>query len=179
MKKQETKRKSRTRQLEDELQEKESQFKDCHERYLRALADLDNFKKRMMREKEEYMKYANETLIKALLSVLDNFERAIDASKISNEFQAFHKGVEMIYGQLKEILEAEGLRQFSSLGEPFDPEKHEAVVALESNDHPPNTVVDEMEKGYTLKERVIRPAKVAVSKNMEKEVDEDAESDRN
>lgn len=179
MKEEKKKKKSKTARLEEELERVKTELKDYRERYLRALADLDNFKKRMIKEKQEYIEFANENLIKSLLSVLDNFERAIDSAKITNEFQPFYKGIELIYQELKKILEKEGLKEFSSLGEEFNPQKHEAVVALESDDHPPNIIVDELQKGYILKDRIIRPAKVAVSKNKEKEVEEDAQSNRN
>lgn len=179
MKEEKPKRKSKTARLEEELETTKTELKDYHERYLRVLADSENFKKRLIKEKQEYIDYANANFIKVLLSVLDNFERAIESAKTTHEFEPFYKGVELIYNELKGILEKEGLQSISALGEEFNPEKHEAVVALESDKHPPNIIVDELEKGYVLKDRIIRPAKVAVSKNKEKEVEEDAQSDRN
>lgn len=179
MQEEKKKRRSKTARLEEELETVRADLKDYHERYMRALADLENFKKRTIKEKQEYIQYANADLIRSFLSVLDNFERAIESGKITNEFEPFYKGVRMIYDELKRVLEREGLQQLSALGEEFNPEKHEAVVALESDDHPPNTIVDELQKGYVLKDRIIRPAKVAVSKNRKKEVEEDAQSNRN
>lgn len=173
------KRGTKASKLEKELKTVRTELKDYRERYLRALADLENYKKRIVREKQEYVEYANANLIRSVLTVLDNFERALDSGKIGSEFQPFYKGVEMIYENLKDVLGREGLQQFSSLGEEFNPERHEAVVALESEAHPANIIVDEIEKGYILRDRIIRPAKVAVSKDKKKEVEEDAQSDRN
>jgi molecular chaperone GrpE len=172
------KRKSTKAKLEKELETVKTDLKDYHERYMRALADLENFKKRTAKERQEYTEYATTNLVRAFLGVLDNFERAIESGKIASEFEPFYQGVKMIYDELKRILEGEGLKQFTALGEEFNPEMHEAVVALESDD-PPNVIVDELQKGYIFKDRIIRPAKVAVSKNRKKEVEEDAESNRN
>jgi len=171
------KRKSKTARLEEQLEAARADLKDYHERYMRALADLENFKKRTAKERQEYVQYATANLIRSFLCVLDNFERAIECGRITSEFEPFYKGVKMIYDEFKKILEGEGLKQFSALGEEFNPEKHEAVVALESDD-PPNMIVDELQKGYVFKDRIIRPAKVAVSKNRKKEVEEDAQSNR-
>lgn len=165
------KRESKTARLEEELKAAKAEAEDYRERYLRALADLDNFRKRMIRDKQEYVEYANANLIRALLGVLDNFERALGSAETVSEIGPFHEGVKMIYDELKKILEKEGLQSVSALGEEFDPQKHEAVVALDSDEHPPNTVVDELEKGYVFKDRIMRPTKVAVSKDKKKEVD--------
>ncbi len=158
------KKKSKTSLLKEKLQKKEEEVKDFYDKYLRALAELENYKKRVEKEKEEFWRYANEQLVHDLLPILDNFERALDSGKDSKEFEGFYQGVGLIYRQLKEALEKEGLEGFSSKGEVFDPSKHEAVGVLESEDCPPDTVLEEMQKGYYLKERLLRPARVMVSK---------------
>jgi molecular chaperone GrpE len=162
-------------QLRSELRKVNEQAKDCDDKYLRALAELDNQRKRSMREKEELQKYANERLILEILPVIDNFERAIDAGKQADNVAQMVDGVKMILKQLREILEKEGVAPFESLGEKFDPYKHEALLAIESKEHEPYTVLEEIQKGYTMKDRVIRPAKVTVSKKEEEKKEDDAD----
>jgi molecular chaperone GrpE len=162
-------------QLRSELRKVNEQAKDCDDKYLRALAELDNQRKRSMREKEELQKYANERLILEILPVIDNFERAIDAGKQADNVAQMVDGVRMILKQLREILEKEGVAPFESLGEKFDPYKHEALLAIESKEHEPYTVLEEIQKGYTMKDRVIRPAKVTVSKKEEEKKEDDAD----
>ncbi|HWJ03893.1 MAG TPA: nucleotide exchange factor GrpE [Verrucomicrobiae bacterium] len=135
--------------------------------YLRRLqslqADYDNFRKRTQREKEELAKYAAEKLIKELLPVLDNMERGLAASRQSQDFEGLAKGVEMTFRQLTSLLEKEGLTPIESVGTEFDPTKHEAVMHVEAEGFAPNSVVDELQKGYYLKEKVLRPSMVRVS----------------
>lgn len=160
-------------QLRAELRKVAEQAKDSDDKYLRALADLDNQRKRAIREKEELRKYANERLILEILPVIDNFELAIEAGEKTESAEQMVDGVKMILKQLREILEKEGVSSFESIGEKFDPYKHEALLAIESAEHDPYTVLEEIQKGYTMKERVIRPAKVTVSKkDLEKKEDD-------
>jgi molecular chaperone GrpE len=133
----------------------------------------------MIRDREQYTAYANADLISSLLSVLDNFERALDSGKSVNDAESFYRGVEMIYEELRSVLGRQGLEQLVALGQEFNPERHEAVVAVESDSHPPNVVIEEIQKGYILKDRVIRPSRVAVSKSRSKEVGDNGESNRN
>ncbi len=136
--------------------------------YLRRLqqlqAEYDNFRKRTIREKEELAKYATEKIIIELLPVLDNFERGLAASKKSQDFDSLVVGVEMIRRQLTGALEKEGLVPIEAAGQEFDPNKHEAVMHVESDEHPPNTVVEELQKGYCLRDKVVRPSMVKVCK---------------
>ncbi len=138
------------------------------DKYLRALADLDNSRKRMAKEYLEKENEANRNLIAKLLPVLDNLERALaqaEKSDCANEScKNFVQGVEMIDGQFRKLLEAEGLKHFNSKGEEFDPQRHEAILAIETDRHPPNTVMDEVEKGFLFNNKVLRPARVTVSK---------------
>lgn len=145
------------------IAELESQVEEYRQRLLRAQADFDNYRRRTQREKEETAKYASMDLISRLLPVLDNFERAVVASQDSGDFKALAKGVDMIHRQLLQLLEQEGLKPMETVGQPFNPEFHEAVMRVESDEHEEGTVVEELQRGYILKDRVIRPAMVKVS----------------
>jgi len=145
------------------IAELEGQLEEYRNRLLRAQADFDNYRRRTQREKEEMAKYASAEIITKLLPVLDNFERAIGASKGSGDFEALAKGVDMIHRQLLQLLEQEGLKPMETVGQPFNPEYHEAVMRVESDEHEEGTVVEELQRGYILKDRVIRPAMVKVS----------------
>jgi len=131
--------------------------------YLRA--DLDNYKKRATRERDEYVKNANESLILELLDVYENIERAVETAKRSNDSMA--KGLEMIYANLKSVLEKHGLKPIKAVGEKFDPYLHEAILQEVDDDHEEDTVLEEIQRGYTLNMKVIRYAKVKVSKRGE------------
>jgi len=128
--------------------------------YLRKLAEFDNFRKRVEREREEGQRAATEELVRILLPVLDNFERALEHAE--DDSGAFHQGVEMIAKQLWDVLERTGVAVVNPLGQPFDPELHEAVQRVEDSEHGPGTVASVMLKGYTMGDRLIRPAMVGV-----------------
>jgi len=145
------------------IAELESQIEEFRNRLLRSQADFDNYRRRTQREKEEMAKYASAELIARLLPVLDNFERAIGAAKSSGDFEALAKGVDMIHRQLLQVLEQEGLKPMETVGQPFNPEIHEAVMRVESDEHEEGIIVEELQRGYILKDRVIRPAMVKVS----------------
>jgi len=138
-------------QLRRELDEK-------HDRYLRALAEVENVKRR-----DEYLRYANESLIRDLLPVLDNFDRALDAARQRGEAASMIAGIELIQRELLKVLEKFGLERYSALGATFDPARHEAVSRVISSTEPENTVVGETARGYLLHGRVLRPALVAVA----------------
>jgi molecular chaperone GrpE len=139
-------------------------LKDEHEKLLRAAADLDNFKKRAAKEKEEVQRFGNERLLKDFLPVYDNFDRALDAAKTAADFDSLKKGVEMIRRLFEDTLGKHGVKAFSAKGELFDPNKHEAMSSVETTELPPNHVQAELLKGFTLNERLVRPALVVVSK---------------
>ncbi len=168
------KRKSQVKRLKEKIQEKEKEIEELRNKYLHSLADYDNLRKRVKRDMEEVVKYANEVLIKKLLIVLDNFERALRTSKEGKTaFKDFYKGVEMIYQEFLSILTKEGLEPFESKGKDFDPSQHEAVGVIETEEHPPMKIIEEVEKGYKYRDKVLKPAKVLVSKEKsKKEVDE-------
>jgi len=133
-------------------------------RYLRAQADFDNFRRRTMKEKEELSQYATAKLVGQLLPVLDNFQRALQTNaEAAEQSDSFAKGVDMIYRQLFQVLESEGLKPMEPIGQPFDPEHHQAIMQVETDEYEEGTVVEVMQSGYWLKDKVIRPAMVKVS----------------
>lgn len=150
--------------LTQEVETYKTKVDECEDKLLRLAAEYDNYRKRTVREFGELVKSANEDLISQLIPVVDNFERALTAAKTSGDFDSFHKGVEMIYQQLKDLLEKQGVSVIEAINEPFDPNRHEAVMVVEKEEVPPETVVEEVERGYMLNDRVLRPSKVAVSK---------------
>ncbi|MFE4711349.1 MULTISPECIES: nucleotide exchange factor GrpE [unclassified Paenibacillus] len=132
-------------------------------RVLRVQADYDNFRRRTQKEKEELAQYATSKLINELLPVLDNFDRALATAPAGPETEAFTKGVNMIFRQLDVVLKSEGLTAMESVGQPFNPEYHQAIMQVESEEHEEGIVTEEVQKGYLLKDKVLRPAMVKVS----------------
>jgi molecular chaperone GrpE len=151
-------------QLSQDLDKVRAELEETKDRFLRGLADFDNYRKRVVREREQLTRCANEELIRRLLEVIDNIERALSAAQGSKDSEGLRKGIELIYQHLKEILTKEGLCPIECLGEDFDPNYHEAVMAIEKEGEESEKVVEEVQKGYILDGRVIRPSKVVVSK---------------
>jgi molecular chaperone GrpE len=137
------------------------------ERLLRLQADFENFKKRIEREKEDYHRLATASLLIKLLPVIDNFDRALAAVPRSEGEAAIHRGVTLIHRQLMEELKREGLVPMEAVGEPFDPSHHEAVATDSASGLLPNTVVEEVQRGYFFRDRLLRPAAVRVSTDPE------------
>jgi molecular chaperone GrpE len=135
--------------------------------YIRAQAEMDNMKKRFQKEKEGLVKYSTESLIRQLLGVVDNLEKAIDHSQDENSGTALKEGVELTLKGLMDILEKSGLERVEALGKPFDPNFHEAISEQEDETVEPGMVLQEYQKGYVLKQRLIRPAMVIVNKKKE------------
>jgi len=133
------------------------------DRLLRALAETENLRRRAQRDREDYVKYANETLLRDLIPVLDNLDRALAAARTAGESGTVVSGVELIQRELLRVLEKAGLSRYSAVGERFDPTRHEAFARVVSADRPPDTVVQETAAGYLLNGRVLRPAMVAVA----------------
>lgn len=133
--------------------------------YVRSLAEIENLKKRFQKDKNDLAKYANESLIKQLLTVLDNMEKAISASTDGNSADAVRQGVELTLKGLLDILEKAGVKQVEAMGRPFDPNFHEALMEREDKESESGTVIQELQKGYILNDRLIRPSMVVVSKN--------------
>jgi len=158
--------------LREKMQELESENSELKNQYLRKQADFENFRKRMNREKQEFAQFSNQQLLLDLVSVIDDFERAIKSADDSRDYDTFHDGVVMIEKQLTGMLQRKwGLTRYDSGGEAFDPQRHEAVAAQEVTDDGEPVVLEEYQKGYTLNERVIRPAKVKVSTKREEQVE--------
>ena len=149
--------------------ELEAELREAQERVLRTAADAENFKKRLQREKEEQTRYANESFIRELLTVIDNLERALEHSGSESDQEGLVEGLNMTLKSFLDTLTRFGCTQVEAEGKPFDPNFHEAVSQEESADHEPNTVLNELQKGYMLKERLLRPAMVIVSKRSSKQ----------
>ncbi|MEW9032128.1 MAG: nucleotide exchange factor GrpE [Planifilum fimeticola] len=150
-------------QLEKELEKWKRQSEEHYEMFLRARADLENYRRRARKELEDTARYGAAALAEALLPVLDNMERALAAGRDSNG-EAFYQGVEMVYRQLLQVLSDAGLSPIEAVGKPFDPHLHNAVMQTESDEYEPGTVVEELQRGYRFKDRVLRPTMVKVSK---------------
>ncbi|WP_246020955.1 nucleotide exchange factor GrpE [Paenibacillus lentus] len=146
-----------------ELAALRAELEEQQQRLLRAQADFDNFRRRTQKEKEELGKYASAKLITELLPVIDNFERALASGEQGTDVTSYAKGVEMIFRQLEGVLGSEGLKAMETVGEPFNPEFHQAIMQVESDEHEEGIVVEEVQKGYMLKDKVLRPAMVKVS----------------
>ncbi len=147
----------------EKVQAEAAKVKDEHDHRLRALADLENFKRRAAKEKEETQKFGNERLLRDFLPVLDNLDRGLDAVKAKADFDSFKKGVEMTRRLFEDALGKHGVKGFSAKGQPFDPAQHEAMSSAETDELPPNHVFAEMVRGFTLNDRLMRPALVVVS----------------
>ena len=150
--------------LEEKLEAAERLAQENHERFLRAAAELDNFRKRKEREVSDLRKYANQMLLRELLGVVDNLERALAASLENSEPEGLREGVEMTLKELLKIFDQFKVTPIEAHEQPFDPNHHEAVMQEPSDAFPPNTVVKELQKGYMLRDRLLRPAMVVVSK---------------
>lgn len=174
----EEERKEKEKEIEElkkRVEEKEKEAKDHYDRLVRLAADFDNYKKRATREKEEWAKFANEDLLKTVLPFIDNLERAVNhAEKVENT-AVLIEGVRLTLQQLLQALSKFGLSPFESVGKPFDPSMHEAILVVPTDRHEPNQVVEEFQKGYLLNDRLLRPAAVSVSKSPEKEEIQTAE----
>lgn len=135
------------------------------DKIVRLQADFENTRKRLEREKQDFVKFANEGIILELLNILDDLERTVElAQEQHQDLSAFLKGVEMILAHLYEMLKEYGVRPIEAEGNLFDPHYHEAMMQIENKDMPEHTIVEELQKGYLLNDRVIRTAKVKVSK---------------
>lgn len=139
-------------------------IKDEHEKMLRAVADLENYKKRAAKEKEEVQKFGVEKLMRDFLPVIDNFDRALEQKTAGSDVESLKKGVEMIKKLFEDALGKHGVKSFSALHKPFDPNFHEAMGQVETKDLPPNHVGAELVRGFTLHERLLRPALVMVTR---------------
>lgn len=149
---------------EAELQKAKEQAQENQEKYLRLYAEFENFRKRAQKDKEEFSRYAHEQVIKELLPIMDDFERALSHAESAKDVKSLVDGIKMVEKQMAGVLERFGLKSFTSLGEAFNPHVHEAMAHQNSSTYPPDTVMAEYRKGYNLNGKLLRPALVAVSK---------------
>lgn len=148
---------------EAQLEELRRQLDDKQDRLLRALAEVDNIRRRAQRDRDDYVKYATESLVRDLIPVLDNLDRALDSARAAAGADKVVTGVELIQRELLRVLERSGVSRYSAIGQPFDPTRHEAIARVVSTEVAPDTVVNETAPGYLMNGRVLRPAMVAVA----------------
>jgi molecular chaperone GrpE len=153
---------SETSSLEEQLAAKEKEARENWDRFLRERADLENYRKRVNREKEELLNYGNKSLIEEILPIVDNLERALDHAS-EDGMTAVVEGIRMTHSMLIGALKKFGVTPVESNGVAFDPAFHQAMAQVPTDEHAPNTVVQEFQKGYLLKERLLRPAMVTVA----------------
>jgi molecular chaperone GrpE len=152
--------------LSAKLQEKEKEATDNYDKYVRAVAELENYKKRALRERTDSIKYGNENIIKDILPLVDNLDRALQHTGNSGDFEAFKEGLKMLQDQLLCTLEKHGVQRIECADKDFDPNVHEAMFQVNSDVHNDNKIVEELERGYILNGRLLRPAKVSVCKRV-------------
>ncbi|WP_422444391.1 nucleotide exchange factor GrpE [Thermoanaerobacterium sp. DL9XJH110] len=153
---------NRIQQLEKNLEDKQKEVEKYKNLWLRVQADFDNFRKRTQRDIQEIHLYAGEQLIKDLLPLVDNFERALNS--IEDKSSPIYKGIDLIYQQLRKMLEKYNVKEIDAQGKPFDPKFHEAVMMVQSDEYESETVVEVLQKGYLYHSKVIRPSMVKVAK---------------
>lgn len=157
-------KKEKLHQIEAENEQLTKELEEAKENYLRLSAEFQNLRKRFEREKEDIVLYANEKLIEMILPILDDFERSLTASDKTKSFESFRNGIELIYKNLREALEKEGVKPINAVGQDFDHNLHDALMLAEKDDAKAGTVVEEVQKGYYYKEKVLRHSKVIVAK---------------
>lgn len=151
----------------EQLQISRDNAAEALEKMLRIQADFENSRKRLERDKNDFIKYANDQIISQLIPFVDDFKRAFAAADQTKDFEVLHKGVEMILKHLLDLLKQKGVTEIESVGKIFNPSLHEAMLQVETDEHPENTIVEEFQKGYCLNDRVLRAAKVKVAKAKE------------
>ncbi|HEC96847.1 MAG TPA: nucleotide exchange factor GrpE [Nitrospirae bacterium] len=154
---------------EERIEELEAELAESRERYIRLYAEFENYKKRVQKDKEEMLKYGTEPLLQDLLTVLDNLEMAIQHAEKEVSAESLIQGVELTLKEFRKVLNKYGISEIEAVGKPFNPVYHHAMSEIERSDLDDKTVVEEYRKGYTLKDRTIRPALVAVSRKTKTE----------
>ncbi|WP_330948619.1 nucleotide exchange factor GrpE [Virgibacillus sp. MG-45] len=152
-----------TDDLHKEMLQLQQEKDEMYQRLLRIQAEYDNFKKRTQKEKAANQKYKAQDLVTELLPAIDNFDRALQTD-VPEEAESYVEGISMVYRQLIDALKSQGVVEVQTVGEEFDPNLHHAVMQVEDSEKPSNIIVEELQKGYMLKDRVIRPAMVKVNK---------------
>lgn len=153
--------------LQSELEQLKVDAAESHDRYLRAAADFDNFRKRQREETTRQVGLAREELLLKILPIVDNFERAVQAAEsqpnVDSQVESHVEGVALTLRQMLDVLAGEGVEPIEAVGKEFNPELHEAMMRINTDEYPENTIVEEMEKGYTINGRVLRPSRVGVA----------------
>ncbi len=161
-------------EMVEKVETLEKEAKETHDRLLRVSAEFENYKKRAAREMNDFRKFANESFVKAMLPVIDNLDRAIESSNNAKHADSsMVEGVNMTLKEILKVLEQFGVKRFDSLGNTFDPGLHQAVMQVETEGHAENSVVKELQKGYMIHDRLLRPAMVVVSKKPENQKKKD------
>lgn len=168
---------SEVERLTGELAAAREEAESLEDRFLRQAAETENYKKRVAREKQDAIRYANESLVRDLLPVIDDLERAVAHGLADDNGQSLLDGVALVHRSCLEALQKHGVTQVTAKGEPFDPEKHEAFAQVETAEHEANTVVDEVHRGYYLGDRLLRPSLVSVAKAAGSKVENTVEND--
>ncbi len=159
------KKKSKTKQLEEDLENSKLEIDEAKDKYLRLFAEFDNYKKRSIKEKLDFMKTASQETINAILPVMDDFDRAKKSAEDDSSVEQFSEGVMMVYKKLNTVMTNLGVEAMQSTGEVFDPELHAAITEIPApSEDMKGKVIDTIEKGYLLKDKIIRHAKVVVGK---------------
>jgi molecular chaperone GrpE len=148
---------------EQKIAELQAKLDETENKMLRAQADFDNFRRRSRLDQEAAQKYRAQSLVTEIIPALDNFERALQIEADNDQTKSLLQGVNMVYNQLVQALQSEGVEAIKAVGEQFDPHLHQAVMQVEDENFDSNTVIEELQKGYTLKDRVIRPSMVKVN----------------
>ncbi|MBM4386108.1 MAG: nucleotide exchange factor GrpE [Deltaproteobacteria bacterium] len=152
---------------DSEISRLKSELEETKNRLLRIAADFDNYKKRAEKERIEFQQFAGEKILKDVLSVLDNLERAVSALETKNDLAGLKEGLRMIISQFSQVLIKHGVEPVSSFGSQFDPSCHEALHQVESDEHPSGQIIEEYQKGYLYNKRLLRPALVVVARQPE------------
>ncbi|KGP73144.1 nucleotide exchange factor GrpE [Pontibacillus yanchengensis] len=152
-----------TNPASNEVEQLRQEKDETYQRLLRLQADYDNFRRRSQKERENDLKYKSQDLVEELLPIVDNFERALQTDVQDDSAKSFVEGMNMVYRQLKDALNKQGVEEIPAVGEEFDPNMHQAVMQVDDENYGSNVVVEELQKGYKLKDRVIRPSMVKVN----------------
>ncbi len=150
----------------EELKKKAEERDEYYNKWLKVHAEYDNTRKRIEKEKTDHMKFANEGIISQLFPIVDNFDMALAAMETAKDKEAVMDGIKLVQKEFHRILDENGAEKIKTVGEKFDPYVHEAVSAVETDEHPDGMILEEVRAGYTLNKRLLRPAKVRVAKNI-------------
>ncbi len=169
--------------METIISELEAQNEELKDKYLRALANYENLRKRAIQEKEKIYNFALEEVFRKILSILDDFERAFksfnESEKHKKDYKSFQEGIRLVHSNLETLLKMYNIEPFESVGKEFDPSKHEAIHVIEQNDEEDGKILEETETGYKIRDKVLRPAKVIVAKKTENKENKNNEKDSN